>query len=44
MSYCLLNVVDNHFRFYYATAESKKDSSDVVFIILARQHKMVCYR
>ena len=37
MSYCLLNIVDNHFRFYYAMAESIKDSRDVVFIILAEQ-------
>jgi len=41
MSYCLLNVVDNHFRFYYAISESIKDSRDVVFIILTGQHKIV---
>jgi len=41
MSHCLLKVVDNHFRFYYAIAESMKDSRDVVFIILKEQHKIM---
>jgi len=41
MSNCLLNVVAYHLRFYYAVAESVKDSRDVVFIVLAGQHKIV---
>src|SRR6218665_1756724 len=41
MSYCLLNVVDNHFRFCYAIAESIQDSRDVVFIILTGRHKIM---
>jgi len=41
MSHCLLNGVDNHFRFYYAIAESMKDSRDVVFIILTGQHRIM---
>ena len=31
MSNCLLNVVAQHLRFYYAVAESVKNSRDVVF-------------
>ena len=41
MSNCLLNVVAQHLRFYYAVAESVKDSRDVVFIVLAGKHKIV---
>jgi len=41
MSYCQLNDVAYHFRFYYSIAESIKDSRDVVFIILAGQHKVM---
>jgi len=33
MSYCLLKVVENYFRFYYAIAEPIKDSRDVVFTV-----------
>ena len=40
MSNCLLNVVAHHLRFYYAVAESIKDSRDVVFIVLAGEHKI----
>ena len=32
---------DDHLRFYYAVAESVKNSRDVVFIILAGKHKIV---
>ena len=35
MSNCLLNVVAQHLRFYYAVAESVKNSRDVVFIVFA---------
>ena len=41
MSNCLLNIVAHLLRFYYAAAESVKDSRDVVFIVLAGQHKIV---
>jgi len=41
MSNCLTNVVAHHLRFDYAVAESVKDSRDVVFIVLAGQHKIV---
>ena len=34
MSNCLLNVVAQHLRFYYAVAESVKNSRDVVFLCL----------
>ena len=34
MSNCLLNVVAQHLRFYYAVAESVKNSMDVVFFIV----------
>jgi len=35
MSNCLLNVVAQDLRFYYAVAESVKNSRDVVFIVFA---------
>src|SRR6218665_1459324 len=35
MSNCLLNVVTQDLRFYYAVAESVKNSRDVVFIVFA---------
>jgi len=41
MSCGLLDVVDNHFSFYYAIAESIKDSKDVVYFILSEQHKIM---
>src|SRR6218665_2810869 len=41
MSNCLLNVVVQHLRFYYAVAESVKNSRDVVFIVFAGKHKIV---
>src|SRR6218665_3265734 len=39
MSNCLLNVVAQHLRFYYAVAEFVKNSRDVVFIIFAGSTK-----
>jgi len=41
MSNCLLNVVAYHLRFYYAIAESVKNSRDAVFIVPAGQHKIM---
>ena len=41
MSNCLLNVVAHNLRFYYTVDESIKDFWDVVFIIIAGQHKIV---
>ena len=41
MSNCLLNVVAQHLRFYYAVAESVKISRDVFFIVFAGKHKIV---
>ena len=41
MSNCLLNIVAQHLRFYYAVAESVKNSRDVVFIVLAGKPKIV---
>ena len=40
MSNCLLNVVVQHLRFYYAVAPVK-NSRDVVFIVFAGKHKIV---
>ena len=41
MSNSLLNVVAQHLRFYYAVAESVKNSRDVVFIVFAGKNKIV---
>src|SRR6218665_2787359 len=41
MSNCLLNVVAQHLRFYYAVAESVKNSRDVVCIVFVGEVRLL---